>query len=125
MVLDAFVRALTFYGGVPRRVIIDNPKTKVTYVSRSKDRVFHPRFLALPLGDCQQSPAGQGEWRLAHRICWPRASHPAAGQAALPPRGSLTTALRQLIDAETVERQVRSICQLTGDDLHRREANIK
>ena len=47
MVLDAFVRALSFYGGVPRRVIIDNPKTMVTYVSRSKDRVFHPRFLAL------------------------------------------------------------------------------
>ena len=33
MVLDAFVRALAFYGGVPRRVIIDNPKTMVTYVS--------------------------------------------------------------------------------------------
>ena len=47
MVLDAFVHALAFYGGVPRRVIIDNPKTMVTYVSRSKDRVFHPRFLAL------------------------------------------------------------------------------
>jgi len=47
MVLDAFVRALAFYGGVPRRVIIDNPKTMVTYMSRSKDRVFHPRFLAL------------------------------------------------------------------------------
>lgn len=47
MVLDAFVRALAFFGGVPRRVIIDNPKTMVTYVSRSKDRVFHPRFLAL------------------------------------------------------------------------------
>ena len=47
MVLSAFVRALSFYDGVPRRVIIDNPKTMVTYVSRSKDRVFHPRFLAL------------------------------------------------------------------------------
>jgi transposase len=47
MVLDAFVRALAFFGGVPRRVIIDNPKTMVTYVSRSKDRIFHPRFLAL------------------------------------------------------------------------------
>ena len=46
MVLDAFVRALEFYGGVPRRVIIDNPKTMVTFVSRSKDRIFHPRFLA-------------------------------------------------------------------------------
>ena len=47
MVLDAFVRALSFFGGVPRRVIIDNPKTMVSYVSRSKDRIFHPRFLAL------------------------------------------------------------------------------
>ena len=27
MVLDAFVRALAFFGGVPRRVIIDNPKS--------------------------------------------------------------------------------------------------
>jgi len=56
MVLDAFVRALDFYGGVPRRVIIDNPRTMVTYVSRSKDRIFHPRFLALLLGECQHSP---------------------------------------------------------------------
>ena len=47
MVLDAFARALSFFGGVPRRVIIDNPKTMVTFVSRSKDRIFHPRFLAL------------------------------------------------------------------------------
>lgn len=46
MVLDAFVRALAFYGGVPRRVIIDNPRTMVSYVSRSKERIFHPRFLA-------------------------------------------------------------------------------
>ncbi|SFO84228.1 Integrase core domain-containing protein, partial [Cohaesibacter marisflavi] len=47
MVLDAFVQALSFFGGVPRRVIIDNPKTMEVYVSRSKDRIFHPRFLAL------------------------------------------------------------------------------
>ena len=45
--LDAFVHAFEFYDGVPKRVIIDNPKTMVTYVSRSKDRIFHPRFLAL------------------------------------------------------------------------------
>ena len=47
MVLDAFVQAFEFYDGVPKRVIIDNPKTMVTYVSRSKDRIFHPRFMAL------------------------------------------------------------------------------
>ena len=47
MVLDAFIRAFDYYGGVPARVIIDNPKTMVTFVGRSKDRIFHPRFLAL------------------------------------------------------------------------------
>ena len=63
MVLDAFVRALEFYGGVPRRVIIDNPKMMVTYVSRSKDRIFHPRFMAL----------------MNHYVMEPVACTPAAG----------------------------------------------
>lgn len=47
MVLDGFVRALEFYGGVPKRVIIDNPKTMVLQIGKGKARVFHPRFLAL------------------------------------------------------------------------------
>lgn len=63
MVLDAFVRALAFYDSVPRRVIIDNPKMMVTYVSRSKDRIFHPRFLAL----------------MNHYVMEPVACTPAAG----------------------------------------------
>ena len=46
MVLDAFNRALAFYGGVPRRVIIDNPKTMVVFIGKGKERMFHPRFLA-------------------------------------------------------------------------------
>lgn len=46
MVLDAFNRAFAFYGGVPRRVIIDNPKTMVTFIGKGKERIFHPRFLA-------------------------------------------------------------------------------
>ena len=40
MVLDAFVRALAFYDGVPRRVIIDNPKTMVTYIYRAQKTVY-------------------------------------------------------------------------------------
>ena len=47
MVLDAFVRALNFYQAVPKRVLIDNAKTMVISVGRGKERVFHPRFLAL------------------------------------------------------------------------------
>ncbi len=76
MVLDAFVRALTFYGGVPRRVIIDNPKTMVTYVSRSKDRVFHPRFLAPSRQHAAHAPAGQ---RMNHYVMEPVACTPASG----------------------------------------------
>lgn len=63
MVLDAFVQAFSFYGGLPLRVIIDNPKTMVTYVSRSKERIFHPRFLAL----------------MNHYVVEPVACTPAAG----------------------------------------------
>lgn len=47
MVLDAFNEAFDFYGGVARRVIIDNPKTMVTHIGNGKERTFHPRFLAL------------------------------------------------------------------------------
>ena len=47
MLLDAFNHALAFMGGVPRRVIIDNPKTMVLFVGKSKDRELHPRFKAL------------------------------------------------------------------------------
>jgi transposase len=47
MVFDAFNQAFGFYGGVPRRVIIDNPKTMVTHIGKGKDRTFHPRFLSL------------------------------------------------------------------------------
>ncbi len=47
MILDAFNLAFAFYGGVPRRVIIDNPKTMVTFIGKGKERIFHPRFQAL------------------------------------------------------------------------------
>ena len=47
MLLDAFVEALSFYQGVPKRVLIDNPKTMVVRIGKGKEREFHPRFLAL------------------------------------------------------------------------------
>ncbi len=47
MLMNAFVRAFEFYGGVPRRVLIDNHKTMVIQVLRSKKRNYHPRFMAM------------------------------------------------------------------------------
>jgi len=36
-----------------------NPKTMVTYVARSNDRIFHPRFLVLSRQHAAHAPAGQ------------------------------------------------------------------
>ena len=47
MLLDAFNHALAFYQGVPKRVLIDNPKTMVVRIGQGKQRDFHPRFMAL------------------------------------------------------------------------------
>lgn len=47
MVLDAFNHAFVFYGGVPKRVMIDNPRTMVLSIGKGKERVFHPRFEAM------------------------------------------------------------------------------
>lgn len=63
MVLDAFNRALAFYGGVPRRVIIDNATTMVTRIGKGRERDYHPRFLA----------------RMFHYVLEPEACNAAAG----------------------------------------------
>ena len=44
MVLDAHVKAFSFFGGACRRGIYDNLKTVVTKVLMGKDRVFNRRF---------------------------------------------------------------------------------
>lgn len=47
MVFDAHNRAFAFFGGVPVRMIYDNPKTIVDSILSGKDRQFNRRFLAL------------------------------------------------------------------------------
>jgi transposase len=47
MVLDAHTRAFSFFGGVPLRMVYDNPKTIVDTVFVGKERKFNRRFLAL------------------------------------------------------------------------------
>ena len=47
MAVDVFAQRMAFYGVAPRRVIIVNTQSMLSYVSRSKNRSFHPRFLAL------------------------------------------------------------------------------
>jgi transposase len=47
MVLDAHVRAFTFFGGVPARLIYDNLKAVVATVCSGKERQFNRRFLTM------------------------------------------------------------------------------
>ena len=47
MVLDAHVRAFSFYGGACRKGIYDNLKTVVTKVLMGKERVFNRRFISM------------------------------------------------------------------------------
>ena len=47
MVLDAHIKAFSFFGGACRRGIYDNLKTVVTKVLTGKDRIFNRRFLLL------------------------------------------------------------------------------
>jgi len=47
MVFDAHNRAFAFLGGVPVRMIYDNPKTIVESIFNGKERQFNRRFLAL------------------------------------------------------------------------------
>jgi hypothetical protein len=47
MVLDAHIKAFSFFGGACRRGIYDNLKTVVTKVLMGKARVFNRRFLCL------------------------------------------------------------------------------
>jgi hypothetical protein len=47
MIFDAHNRAFAFFGGVPSRMIYDNPKTIVESIFSGKGRQFNRRFLAL------------------------------------------------------------------------------
>jgi transposase len=63
MVMDAHVKAFSFFGGSCRRGIYDNMKTVVAKILLGKERRFNPRFLALA----------------AHYLFEPIACSPAAG----------------------------------------------
>ena len=47
MGLDAYMRVPAFFNGIPRKVIIDNPKTMVTAIGAGKSRQFNARFLSI------------------------------------------------------------------------------
>ncbi len=45
-ILEGMVRAFEFFGGVPKEVWWDNPKTVATLILQGRQRVCHPRYAA-------------------------------------------------------------------------------
>jgi transposase len=50
MVLDAHIKAFTYFGGVPKRMAHDNLKAVVDTIFVGKVRQFNRRFLTLAMG---------------------------------------------------------------------------
>ena len=46
-ILEGMVAAFEFFGGVPREVWWDNPKTVATLILQGRERQLHPRYAAL------------------------------------------------------------------------------
>ncbi|MEO0439153.1 MAG: IS21 family transposase [Pseudomonadota bacterium] len=109
MVLDAHRQALRFYQGIPRKVIIDNPKTMVSAIGVGKGREFNTRFLAM----------------MNHYLIEPVACTPAAGwekgqveNQVASVRQWLFTPKPHFKDFENLNRWLRLRCEMLGGRKH-------
>jgi len=109
MVLDAHRQALSFYQGIPRKVIIDNPKTMVSAIGVGKGREFNTRFLAM----------------MNHYLIEPVACTPAAGwekgqveNQVASVRQWLFTPKPRFKDLEGLNSWLRLRCELLGERKH-------
>ncbi len=110
--LDGHVRALAYFGGVPKRIAYDNLKSAVTHVGAGKDRTLNERFKHLrchDLFDTRFCPLGSmptdGLWRTSdqHR---PVISKQASGIT------QRTDGITHIVDRLTTEDQVVSVFHL-------------
>ena len=109
MVFDAHSRAFEFYGGVPRKMIYDNPKTIVDTIFTGKNRKFNRRFLSL----------------MNHYLVEPIACTPAAGwekgqverQVGIM-RYRLFVPKLRFADIAELNRWLEQRCQQMGDKPH-------
>ena len=109
MVLDAHMRALAFYQGVPRKVIIDNPKTMVSAIGVGKGRQFNTRFLAM----------------MNHYLIEPVACTPAAGWEKGQVENQVAAIRKWLVTPKPRFRDLASLndwllmrCQTQGERNH-------
>jgi transposase len=94
-ILEGMVAAFEFFGGVPKEVWWDNPKTVATLILKGRERQVHPRFAALA----------------SHHIFDPKFCMPARGNEK--PDAESTVKGVQKRFATPVPR-VRDLCELNG-----------
>jgi len=109
MLLDAFSQAFTFYQGIPKRVLIDNPKTMVVKIGKGKQRDYHPRFLSL----------------MNHYLIEPVACTPASGWEKGQIENQVNVIRRQLFtprlsfdDLVSLNLHLLACCEQLGKKLH-------
>jgi len=109
MLLDAYIQAFEYYQGVPKRVLIDNPRTMVKRIGKGKEREFHPRFLAL----------------MNHYLIDPIACTPASGwekgqveRQVHYLRKEVFTPILKFDDIEALNTHLLARCETLGEKAH-------
>ena len=100
-ILHGMVRALEFFGGVPREVWWDNPRTVATLILRGRERRLHPRYAALA-----------SHYRFDPKFCLPAQAHekPDAESTVRAVQRRFATPVPRVADLAELNDHLRSRC---------------
>jgi transposase len=106
-ILDGMVRALEFFGAVPREVWWDNPRTVATLILRGRLRQLHPRYAALA-----------SHYTFDARFCLPAQAHekPDAESTVRAVQRRFATPVPRVADIAELNKHMRRRC---FDERHR------
>ena len=100
-ILEGMVAAFEFFGGVPREVWWDNPRTVATLILKGRERQVHPRYAALA----------------SHHVFEPRFCMPARGNEKPDAEGAVkavqkrfATPVPHVVDLDELNRSLREWC---------------
>ena len=105
-ILEGMVAAFEFFGGVPREVWWDNPRTVATLILKGRERQVHPRYAALA----------------SHHVFEPRFCMPARGNEKPDAEGTVkavqkrfATPVPRVADLDELNRSLRRWCEAERD----------
>jgi transposase len=101
-ILEGMVAAFEFFGGVPKEVWWDNPRTVATLILKGRERQVHPRYAALA----------------SHHVFEPRFCMPARGNEKPDAEGTVkavqkrfATPVPRVADLDDLNRSLRRWCE--------------